>query len=64
MTTFKLYLFGSPHLEQDGKPVELGRRKAKALLARSATKKAEKATISRNAQGNSRLVVRETCPRA
>ena len=39
-------------------------QKAKALLARSATKKAEKATISRNAQGNSRLVVRETFPRA
>ena len=39
-------------------------QKAKTLLARSATKKAEKATISRNAQGNSRLVVKETFPRA
>jgi len=33
MTISKLYLFGSPHLEQDEKPVDLGRRKAKALLA-------------------------------
>ena len=39
-------------------------RKAKALLARSATKKVSRATISRNAQGNSRLVVKETFPRA
>lgn len=39
-------------------------QKAKALLARSATIKAERATISRNAQGNSRLVVKETFPRA
>lgn len=38
--------------------------KAKALLARSATKKVDRATISRNAQGNSRLVVKETFPRA
>ena len=33
MTICKLYLFGSPHLTQDDKPVDLGRRKAKALLA-------------------------------
>ena len=39
-------------------------QKAKALLARSATKKVDRATISRNAQGNSRLVVKETFPRA
>ena len=26
MTTSKLYLFGSPHLEQDEKPVDLGRQ--------------------------------------
>lgn len=39
-------------------------QKAKALLARSKTIKADKATISRNAQGNSRLVVKETFPRA
>ncbi len=39
-------------------------RKAKALLARSTTKKVERAVISRNAQGNSRLVVKETFPRA
>ncbi|MCU7939893.1 MAG: outer membrane protein assembly factor BamC [gamma proteobacterium symbiont of Bathyaustriella thionipta] len=39
-------------------------QKAKALLARSATRKVDKATISRNAQGNSRLVVKETFPRA
>ncbi len=39
-------------------------QKAKALLARSRTKKAERAVISRNAQGNSRLVVKETFPRA
>ena len=39
-------------------------RKAKALLARSATKKVDRATISRNAQGNARLVVKETFPRA
>ncbi len=39
-------------------------QKAKALLARSATKKVDRATISRNDQGNSRLVVRETFPRA
>jgi outer membrane protein assembly factor BamC len=38
-------------------------QKAKALLARSATKKIDRATISRNAQGNSRLVVKETFPR-
>ncbi|MCW8929303.1 MAG: outer membrane protein assembly factor BamC [Gammaproteobacteria bacterium] len=38
-------------------------QKAKALLARSATKKVDRATISRNAQGNSRLVVKETFPR-
>ncbi len=37
--------------------------KAKALLARSVTKKVDRATISRNAQGNSRLVVKETFPR-
>ena len=39
-------------------------QKAKALLARSATKKVDRATISRTAQGNSRLVVNETFPRA
>jgi outer membrane protein assembly factor BamC len=39
-------------------------QKAKALLARSSTKKVDRATISRNAQGNSRLVVNETFPRA
>jgi outer membrane protein assembly factor BamC len=39
-------------------------QKAKTLLARSATKKVDRATISRNAQGNSRLVVKETFPRA
>ena len=39
-------------------------QKAKALLARSTTKKVDRATISRNAQGNSRLVVKETFPRA
>ena len=39
-------------------------QKAKALLARSATRKVDRATISRNAQGNSRLVVKETFPRA
>jgi outer membrane protein assembly factor BamC len=39
-------------------------QKAKALLARSSTKKVDKAVISRNAQGNSRLVVKETFPRA
>lgn len=39
-------------------------QKAKALLARSVTKKVERAAISRNAQGNSRLVVKETFPRA
>ena len=39
-------------------------QKAKALLARSVTKKVDRATISRNAQGNSRLVVKETFPRA
>lgn len=33
MAICKLVLFGSPHLERDKKPVELGRRKAKALLA-------------------------------
>ncbi|MCP3849922.1 MAG: outer membrane protein assembly factor BamC [Gammaproteobacteria bacterium] len=38
-------------------------QKAKALLARSVTKKVDKATISRNAQGNARLVVKETFPR-
>ena len=37
MTICKLYLFGSPHLTQDDKPVDLGRRKAKALLAYLAT---------------------------
>ncbi|MCN4143798.1 MAG: outer membrane protein assembly factor BamC [Thiohalomonas sp.] len=42
----------------------LEEQKAKALLARSATKKVDRATISRNAQGNSRLVVKETFPRA
>ncbi|MDX2504112.1 MAG: outer membrane protein assembly factor BamC [Gammaproteobacteria bacterium] len=39
-------------------------QKAKTMLARSATKKVDRATISRNAQGNSRLVVKETFPRA
>jgi outer membrane protein assembly factor BamC len=39
-------------------------QKAKTLLARSANKKVDKAIISRNAQGNSRLVVKETFPRA
>ncbi len=39
-------------------------QKAKALLARSATKKVDRATIARNAQGHSRLVVKETFPRA
>ena len=39
-------------------------QKAKALLARSVTKKVDRATISRNAQGNARLVVKETFPRA
>ncbi len=39
-------------------------QKAKTLLARSATKKVDRAIISRNAQGNSRLVVKETFPRA
>lgn len=39
-------------------------QKAKVLLARSGVKKVDKATISRNAQGNSRLVVKETFPRA
>ncbi len=39
-------------------------QKAKTMLARSTTKKVERATISRNAQGNSRLVVNETFPRA
>lgn len=42
----------------------LEEQKAKAMLARSATKKIDRATISRNAQGNSRLVVKETFPRA
>ncbi len=39
-------------------------QKAKALLARSVIKKVDRAVISRNAQGNSRLVVKETFPRA
>lgn len=39
-------------------------QKAKALLARSEAKKADRAIISRNAQGNARLVVKETFPRA
>ena len=39
-------------------------QKAKTMLARTETQKIERATISRNAQGNSRLVVRETFPRA
>ncbi len=39
-------------------------QKAKTMLARSTTKKVDRATISRNAQGNSRLVVNETFPRA
>jgi len=38
-------------------------QKAKTMLARSETKKVDRATISRNAQGNSRLVVKETFPR-
>ena len=33
MSKLKLFLFGSPQLEIDGTPVELGRRKAMALLA-------------------------------
>ena len=41
----------------------LEEQKAKAMLARSATKKVDRATISRNAQGNSKLVVKETFPR-
>ena len=39
-------------------------QKAKTMLARSETQKIERATISRNDLGNSRLVVRETFPRA
>ncbi len=39
-------------------------QKARALLARSASKKVDRATLSRNAQGNARLVVKETFPRA
>jgi len=42
----------------------LEEQKAKAMLARSSTKKVDRAIISRNAQGNSRLVVKETFPRA
>lgn len=32
MSTFKLYLFGSPRLERDGVAVKISRRKARALL--------------------------------
>lgn len=39
-------------------------QKARIMLARQAQEKAERATISRNAEGNSRLVVKETFPRA
>ncbi len=39
-------------------------QKAKAMMARSSTKKVDRAVISRNAQGNSRLLVKETFPRA
>lgn len=41
----------------------LEEQKAKAMLARSATRKVDRATITRNAQGNTRLVVKETFPR-
>ena len=33
MSKLKLFLFGSPQLEIDNAPIELGRRKAMALLA-------------------------------
>jgi DNA-binding SARP family transcriptional activator len=33
MSTLKLFLLGPPHLEQDGIPVEIGRRKAVALIS-------------------------------
>lgn len=36
-TNFKLYLFGSPHLERDGEALDPGRRKARALLVYLAT---------------------------
>ena len=39
-------------------------QKARTMLAREAQQKTERATISRNTQGNSRLVVKETFPRA
>ncbi|MCK5697023.1 MAG: outer membrane protein assembly factor BamC [Gammaproteobacteria bacterium] len=39
-------------------------QKARVLLARTETQKMERATISRNEQGNARLVVKETFPRA
>jgi len=42
----------------------LEEQKAKTMLARSVTRKLDRATITRNAQGNSRLVVKETFPRA
>ncbi len=39
-------------------------QKAKTMLARTETQKIERAVISRNDLGNSRLIVRETFPRA
>ena len=42
----------------------LEEQKAKTMLARSGTQKVDRAVISRNAQGNSRLLVNETFPRA
>lgn len=37
MSTLALYLLGPPRLELDGEPVQIGRRKAVALLAYLAT---------------------------
>ncbi len=39
-------------------------QKARTMLAREAQEQSERAIISRNAEGNSRLVVKETFPRA
>jgi len=39
-------------------------QKARTMLAREAQEKVERATISRNDEGNSRLIVKETFPRA
>jgi outer membrane protein assembly factor BamC len=39
-------------------------QKARTMLARETQEKAERAIISRNAEGNSRLIVKETFPRA